>query len=797
MAADLPPSRMPAARAVGLVGALCAALYVFVRQLHPHYPIQAWLFWRYAGYWLACLLWSAACASFGHRVLMTLFGRPLPIREHWVTAFAIGVYGFFLGMFAGGVLGLYGRAFFYALPAAMLAAGAGPASRYFRRLARHWRARRRTAPPASPWLWPVFALGLLGLLLVYVAVIVPENAAYDTRWQHLAIAEHYAAEGAVRRLPEGWYIGTQPHLASYLYTWAFLRPGATLFDRIELAAHLELAVFIATVAGISAVVRCLLRGRRVELAWVGRFLFPAVFLYDGSLGIAADHVAALFAVPIATLSFRAWRRLDWRFSALLGMAAAGAVLTKYTAAAILLGFPVVVVVVRSAIFAVRAALAGFGRGTAPPRGWWLGTVAAAASGLVLTAPHWLKNLIWYGDPLYPVLHRWFTPRPWTPDSADRYEHAFVAQLWRPTKNWAGLKESLKVLGTFSFVPNDWPRFHGAVPVFGSLFTLTIACLPWLKGTRRTWALVAGTHLGVFAWYWMHHQDRYLEAVVPWMAATTVAVLVLAWRAHRVARPFLGALCALQVVWGADVFFMPGHAMLQSPLKAAADLISSGYRKDFAGRERVMGGYTDVAAALPKGAKVLVHDHHTHLGIGAASVNDAVSTQGGISYAHLATPRAVYERLASYGVTHLLWVTGTSSAGDSVAGDLVFFDFVLRYGREPRPVAGFTLARMPAEPPPDEPPAEVAVFGCGAGSFFTGIYRLDQTNVPLFGPRRNDFPVPLRPAEYARVVKLEPWIGDARYLVVDTKCHDTPGTDLASAYTLAARRRWGTDLWVRR
>src|SRR5207302_1943908 len=219
--------------------------------------------------------------------------------------------------------------------------------------------------------------------------------------------------------------------------------------------------------------------------------------------------------------------------------------------------------------------------------------------------------------------------------------------------------------------------------------------------------------------------------------------------------------------------------------------------DLAGRERVLGGYADVAAVLPKGAKVLVHDHNTHLGIGAAAVNDAVNTQGGISYARLGTPRAVYDAFRSYGVTHLLWPTGFSSNGDSVAGDLVFFDFALRYGREARAVGGFTLARMPDEPPPEsDRPDEVAVFGCGKGSFASGLYRLAQTHVPVFGPHRADFPAPVRAFAETRAVRLDDGLAGVPFVVIETSCHDAPGPDVQAQFTLAARRRWGLDLWLR-
>src|SRR4029077_10091687 len=144
----------------------------------------------------------------------------------------------------GGPPGLLGRVFFFALPLGLIAAGARPSFRYARRAVRHLRgAWRRSARP-GPWGVFVHAFGILGLLLVYVAVLTPNNAAFDSRWQHLAIAEHYAAVGAVQKFSEGWYIGAQPRLASFLYTWAFLLPPGRLADRIELAAHVELTVFV-------------------------------------------------------------------------------------------------------------------------------------------------------------------------------------------------------------------------------------------------------------------------------------------------------------------------------------------------------------------------------------------------------------------------------------------------------------------------------------------------------------------------------------------------------------------------
>ena len=79
---------------------------------------------------------------------------------------------------------------------------------------------------------------------MYFNILTPENLQFDSRWKHTALAEEYAATGGVRRFAEGWTVETNPHLATYVYLWGFLLPFGRLFDRIELAAHLEMTIFL-------------------------------------------------------------------------------------------------------------------------------------------------------------------------------------------------------------------------------------------------------------------------------------------------------------------------------------------------------------------------------------------------------------------------------------------------------------------------------------------------------------------------------------------------------------------------
>ncbi|APR76931.1 Hypothetical protein A7982_02278 [Minicystis rosea] len=773
---------------------LAAGTVGFGVLVNKHQRVADWLFLRYAGYCLLSILFAAACFSSGHLVVRrALGGRVLPLHEHAAVSFAAGVYVFFLGMFLGGLLGLYGNAFFSALPLALLVAGGGPGYRYLRRAYRHIAAARRKAPPPSRLSLLVHGFGVLGLALVYFAILTPNNAAFDSRWQHLGLAEHYVAVGAVRKFPEGSFIGAAPHLASFLYTWAFLMPKSVLFDRIELAAHLEFTVFLVALVGIPALFRRLVRPASVgpnayRWAWVSRFLFPGIFLYDSSLCLGADHIASVFAVPIYLLLVRAWKELAPRYCALLALALTGAMLTKYTGALLLVAPALIAVPLRALWLLGRTVLRR--GGPLPPRAWWAGPAAAFVAGVVLFSPHWLKNAIWYGDPLYPVLHKTFKHHhPWTADTAARFDIGFMNQLWRPERNLKGVQQTLTALLTFSFKPNDWERFHGSTPVFGSLFTLSLGLLPFLKGTRRLWGLFVATEIGVFAWYWTHHQDRYLQAALPWMAAATAAVLALAWRQGIAARVGVGAALALQIVWGADVYFMPGHAYIGVPAKASIDLLTRTPGRASADRLTFTDPFVGLGRVVPKNATLLVHDYHPHLGVGVPTVADCPYHQGGISYLRTPTARQVYDQLKSYGVTHLVWRNVAPREPDTLAGEIVFLDFIQHYGGTAKSVEGFMLSTMPAAaPPPGNPPDPVMVYSCGKG-LRAGLYHLADLAIPALEKSRE--PRPYAPLNGDPVAMAK----DAKAIVHDLACTTMPKGLEAGFVRTGQRDPWA--VWIRR
>jgi hypothetical protein len=340
-----------------------------------------------------------------------------------------------------------------------------------------------------------------------------------------------------------------------------------------------------------------------------------------------------------------------------------------------------------------------------------------------------------------------------------------------------------------------------VPVFGSLYTLLLVCLPFLKRTKRIWILVALTQVALLTWYWIHHQDRYLQTLMPWMAAATAAVMTQVWRTGWASKLALAGLVATQIVIGGDVYFVQTHAMIRSPLKRVNDLLSAGYERRYEQRFDVFRTWTRVRDALPDDAHVLLHDNHDHLGLSRRTTSDWGAWQFGISYGRLRSPAELWDLYRDLGVTHVVWENRTSKGWDSIAGDLVFFDFAINRTVDPQRVGNLQVGRMPTERPADTPYGKVAFIGCGK-TYASGLYELSQMTTPVFGPERTRFADPLVPADIERI---EPLLEQADFVVVDPRCAQriTARASLAGFVSAAARRqinpssRTKLELYVRR
>lgn len=749
--------------------ALSFSCYWLVGLFGEHSKIKDWLFWRYAGVWAYTLAFALACFSAGNWLVHRLSEPELVAEpeqraglEHFVLAFSTGVFAFFLVTAAVGFAHGFGRLSFALIPLVLFAVGARQLWRDVVRL----RAKARADVnwlKLSPLEVAAFAVGAIALAVIYLGVLVPENAAYDARWYHLGLAENYRAAGGIIRSVEGSAASTVPHLASILYTWAYCLPWG-LFERIELCAHLEFVIFVMTLPGLVALVRYFVPDSKARGAWLALFTFPSIFLYDTSLHIAADHIAALWTIPVYLTFVRAFKSLSVKACLLFAIQVSAILLTKYTALIAVAG-PILALVLRGLW------LSGAQLRHTPRRPRALGSLfVTLLAGLILTTPHWLKNLVWHGDPVYPILHKYLPVRPWTGQSSYIFSvyqsHAWAAEGTASEK----LKGAIHALWDYSYKLYNFAEFHGIYPVFGSLFTACLVALPFLRGTRRFWSIVVMIHFGIALWFWLFHSERYLQALLPWMAAVVAGLAILAWRAGWAARLGVVLVGGVQIVWGLDMPFWPLHRMtFKSQIALANDFFAKGYGEKGADRRKPFEEYAALGRQLPRQAKVLLHHDHMRTGLGAMTVSDAVRIQYGINYAELGSARAVDRLLRDFGVTHLLWQPKMVFGNESLGGDLVFHAYaadlqiMAQYGSRAVAKVGTSLPR--------EVGADALVYLCNPGGYLPGIYPIKELATSPYGlpGEVKRYPGPRMP--FAAVP--EEWPLSVGYAVVSSACPGAP------------------------
>ncbi|HEY6476038.1 MAG TPA: glycosyltransferase family 39 protein [Polyangia bacterium] len=695
-------------RAGALPGVLILAAAVgALIWLDQFNPFRHWLFLQYLAIWLAVALFAMASWAAGLRMVSLILPVPLRLDERLLVGFAVGVLIFFAGVFVGGVLHLYGRVFFFAWPALLLAWSGRSAWRELRRLRGHLgRFGFRLFQPRGAVEAAAAAVLVVGTLAVYLQVLTPTNVGADSVWYHLPIAEDYVATGGIRPFSEGFYNATLPQLATFLYTWAFMAPG-DLFHRMALSAHLEFALFVATLAGIGVLVRRLI-GARAPLAGALMFVFPGFLMFDSNLIVGADHLLAFWVPPLAVAVLRWARRFETREAVLVALLTGGAMLTRYQA---------IYLVVPLALWAVGASIR---------LRRWRPLVAWGLAVLVAWSPHWLKNWIFYGDPLYPMLRAWLPAHPFPPGAEALRAEVLTPPQFRLTGT-PGQKvlDTLVVLFSFSFVPHDWD-FHGARPVFGSLFTCLLVGLPFARARLRTWLLVIAIEVGIAVWFVTAHEDRYLQALLPAMVAVAAALAMLLWRRGALARVGVVLLVASQAIAGSDVYFYRVHGMAgDAPIKAFVDFVSLGQKGQYKDQMRVWGDLdkNDLSKYVPQGGKVLAHHLVEQLGLGVPSVTDGVGWQAAVDYLAQPTPADTLAVWRSLGITHVAWKDPVQPRDrDFLAREAVFQRATALYVPRSETVGQYPFGALDLRAPPAAAhvPTNIAWIGCG-GDLETGVY----------------------------------------------------------------------------
>lgn len=688
-----------------LLAVIClVGMGLYARVLEPHYPIDTWLAWRFALLVFWCLLFSAGALGAGSFVVERLLpGVRLPRLEALVLSMGAGVVVFALAMYVGGAAAWFGSVFAVALALGLGCLGARSLPRLL---------ARDTAPVAtqpSSWLNRlVLGFGIISLGLVYLGVLTPEAINYDATWSHLTIAQDYAREGRIVAFPAD-YNKQVPHLASIVYSWGFMVPGLDVSGHWMLAQHLEFTAFLWTLVGVAAAIDWITQSE-VRAGWSALFLFPAIFVYDGNLGAAADHILAFFGPPILLAARHFLPRLALRPAVLVGIVLGGAALTKYQAMYFVVPF--------TGLMLLRLLMLLFVDLRAKRRvdvRLLAGSLAVVVAVLLVMAPHFIKNAVFHGNPVYPFMQRVFAgSHPIAPESWFDFENIYLDQAWVPKgTTFEKLSSTLAVFFTFSFVPHY--SFFGGVPMFGSLFTLLLPCVLVLRRNRRLWLSIALASGGILMWAATFRVDRNLQIVLPLVAVATGGLVLEIWRFGRIARVGLVPLMALQLIWGGDAAFYSGFPRY----KDAIDLLRSGMDKRAATRfDSYHRPYRDLGAALPKDAKVLIHNGHPSLGIDREVVLDWTGFQALIHYGHLGTVHDLVVYYRKLGITHLVDLPG-SRPGASKQEEILWQDLLRRQAASSRRFGHLRLTEVPAVPPPQTAPYRVLCLGLEG--YADGVY----------------------------------------------------------------------------
>jgi hypothetical protein len=661
---------------------------------------------RLLSVWLLLATFLVAALSFGHFLVRRV--SAVPRDGAWALAFSSGtmVFSSLMGLF--GWLGWLAFPFFWVLPLSLGLIGLPS----LRDAVVDSRQQRTSAPAYS---WVELALLLLGgvcLALLLLQVINPSNVNYDAAWYHLRSAERYALANAISRTPEGDMLLTLPSCASWLYTWAFLAPGLGTDDKIVLALHLEGAVFIGTLASIPPLVRALLpQASRFasRVSWVALFFFPSVFIYDTGLMGGADHIVALWAGTTVLAWVQARARGERGSWALVGLQLAG-LSAKYSSLYLIV--PLLPVMV---VDTLR-------RGARP----WRSLLTAAGVTLLVTAPYWLRNWVWYHNPVYPAASGLFPSTPWTED----------AQAWQAYWSWSDpsraevmspefrLWSSFKALVDYQQKVYGWSDMMGGQSVMGSGYFLSLLVLPFLPQRRRLFGLAVLLNVGIFLWFNTHlHHLRYLTVLTPLMAAGMAASAIALWGMGLAARTGVAGCTALLLAAYADIPFRHTHRMNRgsSTVDNADHFISQ--RGPGNGR---MATFRAVSDALPPMAKPLVHGSIPPLGLQRQSVTDVPGLQFGVNYGRWGSVAQVWRSLRSMGVTHLVWIDEAEQA-DSIAGEALFQALAMKTESQ-RVVDGIMLGELPDEAPA-EPGTHIVYVGCNH-LWRTGVYPLNVLARPI-------------------------------------------------------------------
>lgn len=504
-------------RGFGFVGAMLwaawagAALWAYFSSGHtPFFSLKLWIdvlppVWDMPagvafGHGLRLLklaAFAAACAGVGRALLRRVFRvTTLNLLESFSFSYGLGTGAAGMLLLFLGLTGLL-RPLFVGAASLVFAVAAA----VFNRDLFTDRPTPDPRPPTPYYAWPFAALSVLALAVSGFYALAPE-VFYDSLVYHLATPSLWTLSGGLVPTPTNLYTGFPMH-GEMLYAWALLADGDVLAKLIHWSTGPAIA---AALLGLAA------RARRPAAGWAACALFLTTPLVGLSLYKTAVEGLSTWMLLLSAHSLLLWLMAPaedperpglWTLSALtLGLAMA----TKYT------NWPALGVL-GLCLLVLRLPLVPVAR--------------YAAVALACIGPWVVKNLWFYGNPVFPYLHERLQPAAWP-------------------VNWRALQS------------DAWGRDWNSLLAGGARPVFEVLAHPWFMSVRGA-------------------SDA--DFLGPLFLVGLPALAF--WRpAGREGRVLLGVLAGLWMLWwpmtAMPRFFMPGLALLSLWLAFSFDALPSGF-----------------------------------------------------------------------------------------------------------------------------------------------------------------------------------------------------------------------------
>lgn len=812
---------------------LCVLGAVFyLRHLNQSYRLEEWLAFRILEIGLWAVLLHGSLVLVGARLLRLLVDRDeLGPGELFLQSFVLGTAAFSFAMYLAGALSLYASWFAIGLPLAFAIAGASDAGYLMRRLREALRPVPTTSIGTSLLRYGAIAFGATMLAFVYIEALTPSSFNFDAIWYHVPVAQDYARLGKIVPF-YGDNHRAYPHLTSLFQTWALLVP---FLDPVQLKwmliLHLEFAIVVWRMVGAAAMARYLLGGRKVPGLWAAFFLFPSIFIYDQNIGGSADHYVGVTAVPIFLALMRALPSFHVGYAILTGVAAGLHILTKYQAI-----YSVVAVATFASCRCLYGIFARFYRarkgrslpeGAPSPRALLLGPALILLGALVVSSPHFIKNTVYYQNPVYPFAQKLFPSSfdDWEPPARDEAVTLLSegrGKKREKSRSRAGeddgplpsQKKRKKDPWDFEFGPRgidfkpqgdgfvekvvwwhktlaDWPFLTGnrgfteGRPYMGAVFVLLMPALLLIRGSRRLWLATGYVYVVSSVWALTSANDRYLLTILSLPIGLCAALIVRVAELGRLARVGLSCLIGVQLLWGTDAPLQYGGARFAD----AVSLVRAGHSgKTLEERLRYRKNELTVSASLPKDAVVLGRYYKSLLGFDRMTLNTHADIQTYIDFKNLMSLDDFWQICRDRGVTHLLYPEGERQPVR--AHELVLFDALVEKSHNKRKMSGLVIAELSPEPPGHPEPFLVLVRGLKEyqdGLYPVQLLSLDNRRESKKGPR---------PLSSYRKDNASALLEKAHAVLLGGRKGSFDGASLDEAFYQVERFR-GLEVWLRR